>query len=386
MRERQPGEKKRKGEWVEYLPIRRTKLRTYLMSLGVLIGLLDLNHIDVVPFAIGVVFIAAAAWVHVWSKGHLDKNASLTRSGPYRWVRDPFHFANFFIDLGLCLIVNNWIFTPIVMVFWVIAYSHRLGEEDEMLEELFGDDYREYRAKIPRMIPYKPPMDKKYDKPFSVRHGPIYHGKVITRLFRFASYPYLLLAAAWLGDAREEVLDVSAHGLFWWAVFGYVFFHWLSEVAAKLTTKRAPLLPLALLRQPAPAILGVVWIAVLWGVERVPVDTRDFALELGTSGVAAVLVGVVAVVIAGIRVWASARFRRLIEGLVLSLATLFTPLPWLALVPACYFAASFGYGDPQRAESDIDHVFLPAERLWPAPAWLALAALFVAALVPLLLN
>ncbi len=385
MRERQPGEKKRKGEWIEYLPIRRTKLRSYLMSLCVLIGLLDFNHIDLVPFAVGVVLIAAAAWVHVWSKGHLDKNASLTRSGPYRWVRDPFHFANFLIDLGLLLIVNNWIFTAVMMVFWVIAYSHRLGEEDEMLEELFGDDYREYRAKIPRMIPYKRPMDKKYDKPFSVRHKPIYHGKVITRLFRFASYPYLLLGAAWLGDARLDVLDVSTHGLFWWAVFGYAFFHWLSEVAAKLTTKRAPLLPLALLRQPAPAIFAAVWIAVLWGVERMPVDTQSFALELNITGVISVLVGLVAVVLTGMRVWTSARFRRLMEGLVLSLASLFTPLPWLALVPACYFAASFGYGDPHRAEADIDHVFLPAERLWPAPAWLALAALYVAALVPLLL-
>jgi hypothetical protein len=116
------------------------------------------------------------------------------------------------------------------------------------------------------------------------------------------------------------------------------------------------------------------------------VDTQAFALELGTTGVVAALVGLVLVVLAGIRVWTSARFRRLIEGLVLSLATLFTPLPWLALVPACYFAAAFGYGDPHRAEADIDHVFLPAERCWPAPAWLALAALFVAALVPLLLN
>jgi protein-S-isoprenylcysteine O-methyltransferase Ste14 len=384
MSERQPGEKKRKGEWLEYLPIRRTKLRSYLMSLGVLIGLLDLNHIDLLPFAIGVVFIAGAAWVHVWSKGHLDKNASLTRSGPYRWVRDPFHFANFFIDLGLLLIVNNWIFTVVMMVFWVIAYSHRLGEEDEMLEELFGDDYRDYRAKIPRMIPYKPPMDKQYDKPFSVRHAPIYQGKAITRLFRFASYPYLLLGAAWLGDARLAVFDVGQHGLFWWAVFGYGFFHWLSEVAARLTTKRAPLLPLSLLRQPAPALGAGLWVALLWGLEQVPLAKGDFALEVTTSGLIAVGAGVVALVLAGIRVWTSARFRRLIEGAALTLASLFTPLPWLALVPACYFAAAFGYGDPWQSESDIDHVFPPAERLWPAPAWLALAAVYAAATAPLL--
>lgn len=380
----QAGAKKREGEWLEYLPIRRTKLRSYLMSLGVLIGLLDLNNIDLIPVAVGVVFIAAAAWVHVWSKGHLDKNASLTRSGPYRWVRDPFHFANFFIDLGLLLIVNNWIFTAVMMVFWVIAYSHRLGEEDEMLTELFGDDYRDYRARIPRMIPYKPPMDKQYDKPFSVRHGPIYHGSVITRLFRFASYPYLLLSAAWLGEARLDVLDVGEHGLFWWSLSGFVFFHWLSEVARKLTVKRAPILPLSLLRQPAPALFAALWVAVLWGLEFVPTDMLGFALELTTAGMITVLLGLVALVLAGMRIWTSARFRRLVEGAALTLASLFTPLPWLALVPACYFAASFGYGDPWQSESDIDHVFPPAERLWPAPAWLALAALYAAATAPLL--
>jgi len=56
--------------------------------------------------------------------------------------------------------------------------------------------------------------------------------------------------------------------------------------------------------------------------------------------------------------WHSVRFRRLIEGTALVVAWLFTPVPWLALVPACYFSAAFLYGDPDQPEADVDHVFL----------------------------
>ena len=379
-----------KNAWEKYLPIRRTKLRTYLVVSGVVLGLAGLARPDVAPFAVGAVFMAFAAWIHVWSKGHLDKNASLTRSGPYRWVRDPFHFSNFFMDLGLCLIINNWVFTLVFMTFWVIAYRHRLWEEDQQLEAIFDDEYRDYRARIPRMIPYRKPMDKRYDKPFSIHHGPIFRGSVCTRLFRLASYPYLMFAAAQVGAHRLELLDVSRHPLFYWALCGFLLFTFLSKSAKPLTKKRASLVPPWLLRQPAHGLFCVAMVVAMLLVERLPLDTRVLEPHLGLHGVMVVLaLAAFALALASPpALWGSARFRRLLEGVAFSLLWLYTPLPWLALLPACYFSAAFLYGDPDGPEANVNRVFPAAGGQAPMPVsrYLGLALLFFLAKVPVLVG
>jgi len=360
-------------------------LRAQLITFGVLIGILDFNDLHVPLFGLGVVMMAVAAWIHVWAKGHLQQNAALTRSGPYRWVRDPFYISNFFMDLGLCLIINNGIFTVVFMIFWAIAYRHQMGAEDEKLLELFGDDYREYRDRIPRMIPYKRPMDKQYDKPFSVKHPSIYKGLVCTRMLRVASYPYLLTLAAWIGDYGQGVLALDQHPFFYWALCAYVFFHVLAEAAARLTGQRASLLPRAWLRAPVPGVFAVVWIAVLWGLDHWTTLSTGWGLSLSPAALALTLAVGVALVLLGSRVRQSLRYLRLLEGLGLVFASLFTPLPWLAVVPASLYAIAFLYGDPERCEAEVDHVFPPGERAWPTPAWLTTAALCGAAATRLLL-
>lgn len=372
--------KHERPRWERYLPFRRTKLRSYLVASGVIIGFLGLNRVDTASVAVGVVFMAFAAVVHVWAKGHLDKNKTLTRSGPYRWVRDPFHLSNFFMDLGLCLVVSHWIFTAVVMTLWVIAYSYRLNEEHEMLVEIFGDEYLQYRDRIPRMIPWRKPLDKAtYDKPWSVRHAPIWHGKVCTRLFRLASYPYLFLAAAQVGNHGAGLLQVEAHPLFYWTVSGALFFHFLGAAAAKLTTRRAPVLPRRALGLPFLIGLTVAYVGALLTVDNsvlldaLPEWQLDIA-GVAVAGLALVLVGGLAV--PG-RLVESFRFRRLVEGLYLVLLALFTQLPWLGLIAACYFSAAFLYGAPSRPEAEVERIFPPDEELpprWAHVLWLVVIA------------
>lgn len=377
-----------KRQWVTYLPIRRTKLRAYLITAGVLIGLFGGNQISTVPFAVGVVFMALAMVVHVWAKGHLDKNKTLTRSGPYRWIRDPFHLSNFFLDLGLCLIINNWIFTIILMTFWVIAYNHRLGEEHEMLVEIFGDDYLEYKARIPRMIPYRKPLDKeRYGKPFSVRHTPIYRGMVCTRLFRFASYPYLLFAASRIGQYGKGLLQPGEHPLFYWAVAGFLFFNFLSVFAAPITCKRKPPLPLWMLRWPPRLVLAVVVVVGLPVVQhmRMP-GTATPVLTAEQTGLLFAALVVVLALIGARGLWQSFRFRRLIEGLLLAFLCLFSPFPWVMILPLTYYQAAFLFGHPGRVETDVDHVFPEDEGMMPLPLYLLVLALFYAAAVPVVMG
>lgn len=366
--------------WERYLPFRRTKLRSYLVASGVVIGVLGLNRIDTASVAVGLVFMAFAAVVHVWAKGHLDKNKTLTRSGPYRWVRDPFHLSNFFMDLGLCLVVSHWTFTAVIMTLWVLAYSYRLNEEHEMLVELFGDEYLQYRERIPRVIPWRKPLDKEtYDKPWSVRHAPIWRGKVCTRLFRLASYPYIFFAAAQVGAHGVGVLEAGAHPLFYWSISAALFFHFLGTAAAKLTGKRAPVFPRQALALPSLLVVTAGYLGALVVVDGSTLLGGLPEYQLDVAGV--VVAGLVLVMVGGLavpsRLVESFRFRRLVEGGYLVWLALFTQMPWLGLVPACYFSAGFLYGDPSREEAEVESVFPPDQGLpprWAHVAWLVLIA------------
>jgi protein-S-isoprenylcysteine O-methyltransferase Ste14 len=81
------------------------------------------------------------------------KNNRLITTGAYRLCRNPLYAALllFFVP-GLALILNSWIIltTPIVGYFVFRKFIH---EEEELLERLFGEEYREYSKKTSRLFP-----------------------------------------------------------------------------------------------------------------------------------------------------------------------------------------------------------------------------------------
>ena len=80
--------------------IPRRNLRKGLLVAGCLFGTTSTPGA-----AIGLTLLGVGAGLHFVSKGTLRQNRELTRSGPYRYTRNPFYLANALIDLGiLCLI------------------------------------------------------------------------------------------------------------------------------------------------------------------------------------------------------------------------------------------------------------------------------------------
>jgi protein-S-isoprenylcysteine O-methyltransferase Ste14 len=68
----------------------------------------------------------------------------------YRWVRHPLYFWGLvFIWLMPQMTVNR---LALFAVFSVYLYVGTFFEERRLVEE-FGDDYREYQRRVPRLIP-----------------------------------------------------------------------------------------------------------------------------------------------------------------------------------------------------------------------------------------
>jgi protein-S-isoprenylcysteine O-methyltransferase Ste14 len=59
----------------------------------------------------------------------------------------------FLYALGQALLVPNWIAGPANLAAFFVLFAVRVGPEEQMMTDKFGDQYRNYRAKTKRFIP-----------------------------------------------------------------------------------------------------------------------------------------------------------------------------------------------------------------------------------------
>lgn len=91
--------------------------------------------------------------IRAWACGYLQKNKSVISSGPYKYVRNPLYLGSFIIGLGFFLAVHKiWVVLLIAVIFAYIYYPVILDEE-RILEEKFGDEFRKYKNSVPRIMP-----------------------------------------------------------------------------------------------------------------------------------------------------------------------------------------------------------------------------------------
>ncbi len=73
-------------------------------------------------------------------------------SGPYRYTRNPMYLGHLIFLTGLALAFWSW-FAVIVLVARAVWFQMRVLHDEARLEQLFGADYANYRARVKRWIP-----------------------------------------------------------------------------------------------------------------------------------------------------------------------------------------------------------------------------------------
>lgn len=125
--------------------------------------------------------------------------SSLVTAGPYGYLRNPLYLGNMLIYIGVvCIAGGPWMWQLLVVAigFFMWQYSQIITLEEDTLEGIFGEQYADYRANVPRMIPRLTPWRKPE------------HAAVERRTFRKALKPekstlinigvaLILIAAKW---------------------------------------------------------------------------------------------------------------------------------------------------------------------------------------------
>jgi protein-S-isoprenylcysteine O-methyltransferase Ste14 len=123
------------------------------------------DHTLPVPvFAAGAVTVVAWLWLFHRAHADLGQNWSptlevreqhqLITRGVYAKIRHPMYTSLFLHAAAQALLIPNWIGGPAMFVGFGSMFVLRLGPEEEMMLETFGDAYRAYQQKTKRLIPF----------------------------------------------------------------------------------------------------------------------------------------------------------------------------------------------------------------------------------------
>lgn len=81
-----------------------------------------------------------------------ESSKSLVSGGVYRWTRNPMYlgFCSFLIAWGCFL--PSLLSMPLVVAFAMYLNRFQIGPEERVLEQVFGDEYADYRSNVRRWL------------------------------------------------------------------------------------------------------------------------------------------------------------------------------------------------------------------------------------------
>ena len=162
------------------LPVRRTArgLRDRLLVAAAVLGfggipvlyvatrVLRASDREFIPALgwLGLAVFAAGIWLNYRTHRDLGRNFSptldvrpehmLVTTGVYAYVRHPMYSAFFLWGVAQALLLSNWVAGFSGLVGFAILYFLRVGQEERLMLETFGDQYRAYMSRTARLVPW----------------------------------------------------------------------------------------------------------------------------------------------------------------------------------------------------------------------------------------
>ena len=112
---------------------------------------------------LGAVLVAAGLAFAIWARVRLAGNwsgtvtlkqdHSLTRDGPYRFVRHPIYTGILLALLGTAIAIGEWR-GLVGLGLITLSFLRKIAIEEQFLTARFADAYARYRAEVPALIPW----------------------------------------------------------------------------------------------------------------------------------------------------------------------------------------------------------------------------------------
>lgn len=87
------------------------------------------------------------------SEGFRRPPDKLVTTGPYAVSRNPMYLGHLLFSAGVALATGSPIAVAGLVYEWR-RFSRRVRIDEERIEKVFGDEYREYVKRVPRWVPF----------------------------------------------------------------------------------------------------------------------------------------------------------------------------------------------------------------------------------------
>jgi protein-S-isoprenylcysteine O-methyltransferase Ste14 len=113
---------------------------------------------------IGAAVFAVALWIFWSAHRELGRNFSpslvvreqhtLVTGGIYGYMRHPMYTAFWLWVIAQALLLQNWIVAIGGIAGWGILFFGRIGQEEAMMRETFGEQYDAFARRTKRLVPW----------------------------------------------------------------------------------------------------------------------------------------------------------------------------------------------------------------------------------------
>jgi protein-S-isoprenylcysteine O-methyltransferase Ste14 len=117
---------------------------------------------------IGAALAAVGLALRLWAAGHLEKNRSLTTTGPYAYVKHPLYLGTLLLMVGFTVAASGTTAPSVFLVvlvlpvflaaFFAVYVPRKRRVEGERLRRRFGQAYERYAALVPDLVPRLRPV------------------------------------------------------------------------------------------------------------------------------------------------------------------------------------------------------------------------------------
>jgi protein-S-isoprenylcysteine O-methyltransferase Ste14 len=115
------------------------------------------NLVGIILLPIGMILVVWAnyALLHIGKIGLRDREpmqrpSTLVLVGPYRCTRNPIYLGVLLMALGLTIIWSSLAMVFALVAIYIIFRYIFIKREEIILEEVFGDEYRDFRRRVGR--------------------------------------------------------------------------------------------------------------------------------------------------------------------------------------------------------------------------------------------
>lgn len=146
------------GEWF-------FKARDYT-PIPLILLLLVFGEPSVKSATLGLLLIVLGELIRIYSVGFIGTisrtrsqslGARLISDGPFAYVRNPLYVGNFLITLGFAVFGHIVWIAALTIFLFALQYFFIVAYEEDLLVSRFGEEYEDYRLRVPRWIPERLP-------------------------------------------------------------------------------------------------------------------------------------------------------------------------------------------------------------------------------------